>query len=159
MKTRTMFQSILLMCVVSFAASVSASTGKDIQLTDKDKAQIIKSILSDVDFLNRGLRVGERKEEVYLSTENISPAFLPEIRGVKIVLVSPEEVEERSKTGFGYYSFGEFKVSGSKVLVSFGDTWRNDRGGGHSYRSTHYEFRKVAGRWRGKEVSFSVGMS
>jgi predicted nuclease of predicted toxin-antitoxin system len=150
---------LLWMLCPILASSVGTSYGKDIQLTDKDKAQIIESILLDTDFLNRGLRVGERKEVVYLSTENISPELVPEVRGINFVLLSPEEVEEKSKTGLRFYAFGEFKVKGSKVLVSFGDTWRNDNWRAMSYRTTRYEYRRVSGRWRGKEVSVSMGMS
>ena len=159
MKTGPKVLSASIVSLAALLAGVSVCNGKGIQLTDKDKAQIIKSILVEIDFLNRGLRVGERKEVVYLSTENISPELVLEIRGVNLVLVNPKEVEERAETGFSYYAFGEFKVKGPKVLVSFGDAWRNDRARAASYRTTHYEYRKVSGRWRGKEVSVSMGMS
>ena len=159
MKTGKKLFSVLILTAGVLLASVNVCNAKDIQLIDKDKAQIVKSILLDIDFLSRGLRIGETKDVVYLSTENISPELMPEIRGVHFILVNPEEVEEKSKNGFGYYAFTDFKVRGSKVLVSFGDTWRNDRGGAVSYRTTHYEFRKMSGRWRRKEVSVSIGRS
>ena len=159
MKTRKKFLSALTLSAVVLLASVNVCNAKDIQLTPKDKAQILKSILLDIDFLSRGLRIGETKDVVYLSPENISPELMPEIRGVYFILVNPEEVEDKSKSGFGYYAFGEFKVKGSKVLVSFGDTWRNDRAGAVSYQTTHYEFRKTSGRWRSKKVSVSIGRS
>jgi predicted nuclease of predicted toxin-antitoxin system len=149
----------LLTASLLLLASVGDARAKDTQLKDKDKAQIIKSILLEIDFLNRGLRVGEKKDVVYLSTANISPQLVPEIPGASLALLGPEEVEEKSKTGLGYYEFGEFKVKGSKVMVSFGHTWRSDRGRVISYQMTHYEYRKVSGMWRGKRVKTSIGMS
>lgn len=159
MKTGMKFLSFLLVLLVAPLAKVSVCEGKDIQLTDKDKAQIIKTILLEIDFLRRGLRVGERKDVVYLSTENISAALVPEIHGINLVLVNPEEVEEKAKNGFAYYAFGEFKVKGSKVLISFGETWRNDRARALSYRTTNYEYRMMSGRWKGKDISVSTGRS
>ena len=159
METGMKILSVLIISLFALFPNVSVCNGKDIELTDKDKAQILKSILLEIDFLNRGLRVGERKDVVYLSTANISPELVPEIPGVNFTLLSPEEVEGKSKTGLGYYAFGEFKVKGSKVLVSFGYTWRNDRGRAISYQMTYYEYRKVSGNWKGKDVKTSIGRS
>ena len=62
MTTGMKILSVLMISLVALLANVSVCNGKDFQLSDKDKAQIIKSILLDSDFLNRGLRIGERKE-------------------------------------------------------------------------------------------------
>ncbi len=140
---------------------VDAKNTKDIQITNKDKAQIIKSILLEFDFLNRHLVLaGEKREVVYLSTENISPKFLPKISGINFVLVNPQEIKEKANTLFGYYAFEEFKVEDSKVLVSFSNIYKDTRikcsGCAGSANSTHgirYEFRKVSGKWQRKKVN------
>lgn len=133
---------------------------KDIQITARDKSQIVKSILLEFDFLNRHSYKGEKKGVVYLSTENISPIFIPKVSGINFVLVSPKEIEGKTNTIFGYYTFGMFKVKDSKIFVSFGNVYRDSRipcsgcsGSASSTNGISYEFRKVKGKWQGKALN------
>lgn len=143
----------------SNASFADSKNRKDIRITAKDKALIVKYILSEYDFLNRHLYKEEMKEVVYLSIEELSPQFVPKVLGISFVLVSPKEIEERIKNGFGYFAFQKFKVEGQKVLISFcynyRDTGFKDRnprtsGSPDSSYGISYEFQKVRGKWKGK---------
>jgi hypothetical protein len=152
MISRKKYLITLIFSFIVLLINVSDGNGNDIQLTDKDKAQIIKSI-----FLTKKLE-GRIIGIIYLSSENISPGLVPRISGIRIVLVSPEEIKERSKINFWYFAFGEFKVKGSKVLVSLGNNSRHVRSGA-TYQTTYYEYQKVKGRWKGKEIYGTIGLS
>ena len=84
-----------------------SQNSKKTLLSDKDKAQIIKSVLQEFDFLNRYIYEDEKKEVVYLSTKNIPPKFVPTVSGINFVLLKPEEIEEKIKNGFGYFVFSK----------------------------------------------------
>jgi hypothetical protein len=130
------------------SSSFSQERRPNKQLTRQDKAEIVAFVLRDANFETRELRDGETKDVVNLSKENIVPSALPQIRGIKFELITPLQIQQKSKEGFSYYAFQQFKVRGSKVLVRFGVYYRrtNARGG-------EYEFRKRKGKWIGKEVS------
>jgi hypothetical protein len=133
----------------------NAQTERTIQLTQRDKAEIIKSILLWQDFLNRGLRIGEVRGIVYLSTENIAPEMVPKIRDVRFMLLSPDEQSHWPQWGISLFEFSDFGVKGSKVTLSLTDTWfiKSNR---HSYVRITYEFRKPFGKWVGHETNRSM---
>ena len=108
-----------------------ARTAKHTERADRDKSQIIKSILLQQDLLNRGLRVGEVRGIIYLSTINIAPDLVPKIRDISFVLLNPDE-SNWPKSGFTLFEFSKFELNGSKVTVSLTDTWLN-RSNRHSY--------------------------
>ena len=146
--------SILL--VLSFAAlltNVSAGGVNDIQLTDRDKAAIVRDMLMNANLSERGLRLGEVRGEIYLSLENISPHIVPKLGGVKFISLDPKERDAWPKAGYSLFEFSDFKVRGSKVVVSLTDSWSYDPG---QYKKVTYEYRKVSGRWRGREMLVSV---
>lgn len=152
MTSSVKFLIALILAPVVLLLSAGDCDSGDIRLTDKDKAQIINAILLTKE------RAGEIRGIIYLSSENISPKLLPKINGIRIVLVSPEEIKERSKIHFGYYIFGEFKVKGGKVLISLGNNWRDSRSG-VTHQTTYYEYQKVKGRWKGTVVYGTIGIS
>jgi hypothetical protein len=141
---------LLLLLCVSFLIPCSAQKSKT--LTNIEKAQIIKEILIDTvddNFLQRGLRLDEKKDVVNLSLKNIPRNLIPhKVKGVKFQLSTPEEVEEKSKTGFGYYVFEEFNVDGSKMRVSFNNYWRNTDARAFMSGSIDYYYRKISGKWK-----------
>jgi uncharacterized protein with ParB-like and HNH nuclease domain len=63
-------------------------------------------------------------------------------------LFTPEEVEEKSKDGFGYYVFEEFRIKGSKIIISFENYWRNGNARFFTSGRTDYEYRKASGKWK-----------
>jgi predicted nuclease of predicted toxin-antitoxin system len=139
---------IFILAFLFLLSTNQAYTQEINSISASDKIQIITSVLLKTDFLNRGLRLGERKEVVYLSSENLPPNFKPKIRRIKFVLVNPEEIEKRSKEGFGYYAFGKFEIKSSRILVSFHDLWRSPLSRFNLYRETEFEYGKVSDRWK-----------
>jgi hypothetical protein len=128
-------------------------------LKDEDKVEIVKTILLETDFLCGYLHYGEKKWDVFLSTENIISTQIPKITGINLILISKEELEIKRKTDFCFYSFSDFKIKGSKVLVSFGRTWFSTSKWGIRGESSNYEFKKVKGKWKGELVDTSISLS
>jgi hypothetical protein len=146
-KVFLLFSLLVITQIPSFAQQRFGS------LTNKDKAFIIKSILLEKDLLNRDLTVDEIKDVVNISSQNISPELLPKIKGISFVLHSRKQIKEKTKTGFLYYAFSSFKIKGSKVLIDFGHYFENIEGRAFYSGGLTYEFKKVNGRWVGKEIS------
>jgi hypothetical protein len=138
---------LLFFLLVIFLIPSSAQQGLS-SLTDKDKAFIIKSILLQKDFLNRGLIAGENREFVNLSLENIAPELLPKIRGINFVLFNREQIEEKIKTGFMYYAFGHFKITDGKVLIDFGHYFENIKYEASYSGGLIYECQKIRSKWK-----------
>ncbi|MCB8976773.1 MAG: hypothetical protein H6657_05040 [Ardenticatenaceae bacterium] len=64
--------------------------------------------------------------QIVLSTENIDPALLPELDGVDLVTMTPEEIQAKADADgdFPYLRFQGFTaVSTDEVNVSLGSTW------------------------------------
>ncbi len=139
---------------------VDAKNREAIQITNQDKTQIVKSILLDFDYFNNPFRIDDR-EVIHLSTKNIPSNFVSKFFRITFVLLNPQEIEEKVKTGFRYYAFEEFKVVGSRVLISFSHIYRDSGfqtrwGSAGSPNSTNgilYEYRKFSGNWYGRRVS------
>lgn len=151
-----LFCSLLLMTV---PAAVNGTVRQSRNhFTRQDKAQLIKSILLKQALLKRFLRTNEVRGIAYLSTENLIPSLLPRIRGVKLILLSPDEIEKKEETGFGHFVFKEFKVNNRRVVVMFWEVWRHSYRGAADLREVTYEYRKVNGLWVGKQVSESFSL-
>ena len=63
---------------------------------------------------------------IVLSTENIDPALLPELDGVDLVTMSPEEIQAKADAAgdFPYLRFQGFTaVSPDEVNISLGSSW------------------------------------
>lgn len=83
-------------------------------ISDKDRAELIR--------LELELEV-TGKESIILSTENIEPHLVPEFDGVEIVLLTPEEIEEKRRAegslSFRYFRFHAMGVkSADSVFVT-----------------------------------------
>ena len=127
-------------------------------LSESDRVEIIRSILSRTNFLSEG----ERSKTVYLSTEHIPVRLLeemPAVAGVTFVLMTPAEIAEKAQTGFEYYSFSEFRVRGRAVRISFIENNEVRATGFQSDAGREYEYRKVRGKWRGNIRGIILGMS
>jgi hypothetical protein len=130
------------------------------KLSKAEKNQIVYEILSDTDFLKGD---PPRKEEkiVNLSTENLPLNFTPtKIKRVKIQLLTPQEVEEKSYSGFDYYVFKSFEMKGSKLIITFNYYDKNGSLGAFFMGTTDYVYRKISGKWkRFKKIRYANAMS
>ena len=131
------------------------------QLPDRDKAQLVKTVLIEFDFLNRHIYKDEQKEIVYISTKNISPKYVPKISEIKFVLLNEREIEEKTKNGFGYFVFQKIKSDKIKTSVCFEYNYRDEnyskRNPGSSsspftINGILYEFHKINKKWQGKAL-------
>ena len=136
--------------------------GDDLKLTDEDRAEIVNQMLSrEIARLKEERSKYERRRKgnltLTLSTQNIKPSLVPDIPGVKFILIEPEEIEKRIKEarGTSYLAFDKFEVKGPLVKVSLSNVFR---GAGRirtfiSIQTNEYEYRKEDGKWVGKFVN------
>jgi hypothetical protein len=110
-------------------------------VTDKDKAAVVKSMLE--------MRLGDYEkewlEELFLSTENIKPEWVPKIKGVTLKVLKPDGIKEKlNQPKVSCLIFTQFEVNGSKIMV----TLESRSSGGFSNSQT-YEYSKQNGKWEG----------
>ncbi|MEP6924004.1 MAG: hypothetical protein ABI954_06045 [Pyrinomonadaceae bacterium] len=119
------------------------------KISDGDKFQIIKSILSK-EFQ------GSVAKTICLSTENIPKSVLkqfPDVDNVKLTLSAPDKIGE--VLGCGDYSyFSRFEKKGSSILVYFTSKYRDVSSSGR-----RFSYRKAKGKWHGRIVGFSMSNS
>src|SRR5215813_4482629 len=95
----------------------------EIRLTQKDKAQIIKYILIKKNLLERGLRIPEVREVIYLSLENISPELVPKIPKIQFNLLDPKDRKKWPKQGFTIFRFSAMEIQGNDIKISLTESW------------------------------------
>jgi len=131
-------KTILFLILATAILSVSCFAQlKPATLTISEKAQIIEFILMIEDLPNRGLIVGEKNDgRILLATENIVSVPLPEIEGIKFILLDRKKLKQ-TKTDYGFYRFGSFLQDGQYIETSFGRYFKpNDEfdGEGKAYK-------------------------
>ena len=162
---------VLLICAGPLPASADLNAGAyrgdsraqedDLKLTDEDRAEIVSQTLKrEIARIKEERAKYERRRKgdltLTLSTQNIKPSLVPNIPGVKFVLIEPEEIEKRIKEarGISYLAFDKFEVKGPVVTVSLSNVYR---GAGRIrtfiyIKTNEYEYRKEDGKWVGKFV-------
>ncbi len=140
--------ALVLIPVLPISLFVHAQTKP---LTASDKTQIIKSILKQEDFKDSETwSAGNSENTVYLLVDNISSAQLPQITGVRFVLVTQKEVDEMARTGVEYYRFGDFEVRKAFVRAILIRKYRSVVGKHSNGSITEYRCRRFSGGWRAK---------
>jgi Carboxypeptidase regulatory-like domain len=126
--------------------------GPNIELAEKDKAEIINQVLK-MEFQNWQVV----REPILLSTQNIKAAWVSAPPGHTITVLSTWEITSKARPGgyVDYYYFSEFEVHEDCVAITLlqdGVTSEGEScnlcGGGSTY-----VFRKEAGDWKGKFFS------
>src|SRR5688572_6198610 len=117
---KTLFTlTFLALILFSGAASLSADAQnrrKLLRISQRDRAQIIESVLrkelSQKEFANV-------EKFLFVSNEFFSTELIPAIYRNKIEMIEQEEVRAKAKDKAGVlaFSFRDFKVKGSKVIV------------------------------------------
>lgn len=117
-----------------------------IKLSEKNKIQIIKIILSERTFDPENYRTEEN--QILFSKANIPPSFQKnfpkKLDGYRTRLLSRKEIYPGFV--FVYHIFYKFKVRGNSVLV---DVYRRSK---NSEYGAGYKFSKKKGRWKSKLV-------
>jgi hypothetical protein len=130
------------------------------EISTEDKAEIIKLTLERA-LVAKAIpdyNIIEKQDSFLLSKENLTPELIPQIERVTLVPLTPEEIKElaNSRGDYVYYfRFKEFKVEGSKVVVSLDNIpmyaekpTRMAFGGGFTI-----EYVKQDGKWVGKLIT------
>jgi hypothetical protein len=136
---------ILSLALVVFSSVIVEAQTK--QLAETDKAQIIATILKKQKLKDPEYSAPDAEETVYLLENNISAEQLPQIKNIKFVLITDNQVNEMKKNGVEYYSFSEFEFTGKTIEVTFSRKYIH-YGKYAAGNSTYYECRKVSGRWK-----------
>jgi len=100
----------------------------ELNLPDKDVTDLLRLTLEralvDQEIPDYALLADQ--DEIVLSAENIDPALLPELPGMTLVTMSPEEIQAKADADgdFPYLRFQGFTaVSPDEVNVSLGSSW------------------------------------
>ena len=94
-----------------------------------------------------------------LSTENVDPTLVPELEGVELTLMTPEEIQARANEegDFLYLRFDEITAeSADKVTVSFSNAWAVAEDSDTGYLSGggfSIEYVREDGGWNGEITS------
>jgi NACalpha-BTF3-like transcription factor len=106
----------------------SEGEGAEGELSDEDRAELIRLTLEraliDQEIPDYGLI--EDPENIVLSTENIDPELVPELEGVNLEVLTPEEIQQKANEegDFLHLRFDEITVeSADKVIVSLSNSW------------------------------------
>jgi hypothetical protein len=96
------------------------------------------------------------RDEIVLSTENMDTALVPELPGVNLVVLSPEEIQAKANEegDFLYLTFREITaVSATKARVSLDNVWMTAEDSEMMYLSGGgfvIEYSKTAAGWQGE---------
>ncbi len=100
----------------------------DLGLPDEDLTELLRLTLERA-LVNQEIpdyALLADQDEIVLSTENIDPALLPELEGVELVTMTPEEIQAKADAegDFAYLRFQGFgAVSSDEANVSLGSSW------------------------------------
>ena len=143
-KQQTLIGATLLLIYLSpFVAKAQVN-----RLTERDKTQIIGSILRQENFKHSETWKDNAENTVYLLAGNISSRYLPRIEGIRFVLIKPEDLEEMKKTGVEYYDFSGFEIRKTFERVIFRRTYMNAYAKQSNRSEVEYTCRSAAGRWK-----------
>ena len=117
MKVKALHRGLLILLIGIFLVLPCFGQTPKLKLTAEVKSQVVKSVLKQ--FFEDYPDVVE-SDEVVLSSLNINSSFVPKQSRVKLLLLSPDEINAKIvHDGFvDYLVFSKFKITGSKVLVT-----------------------------------------
>jgi len=128
-------------------------------LAEEDQAELVRLTLERAlldqeipDFL----LLAEGKDEIVLSTENVDPELVPELEGVNLVLLSPEEIQAKANEegDFLYLRFQMVDIqSETEATVSLANNWAVAENSDMAYLSGGgftIEYTKSADGWTGE---------
>jgi len=132
--------------------------GDDVSLSDEDRAELIRLTLEraliEQEIPDYGLL--EDPANVVLSTENIDAALVPELPGVSLELLTPDEIQARAdeQGDFLYLRFDRLEAdSAEEVSVSLSNSWAVGADSDNVYLSGGgftIEYTKTGESWTGE---------
>ncbi|MBU1717420.1 MAG: hypothetical protein KKG70_17640 [Proteobacteria bacterium] len=158
MKTESKtYLSLLELNVVILNLIALASCQPSQKITAKDITEVMRLTLEralaaqeipDYDLI-------EDTANIVLSSENVNPSLLPQISGVTLTLLSPEQIQEKAdrQGDFLYLRFKEITVEDSKIIVSLESAWAIGKNSTTAYLSGGgftVEYHRKDGKWVGE---------
>lgn len=160
-------QKLLLLFAVFFglalAAIHAAQEEAQAEISDEDRAEVIrltldyalvKKSIPDYNFI-------KDPKNVPLSTRDISADLLPKLDGINLILLTPDEIEQRAEKDGSYFyflEFGEIKAEGETISVTINHNPKYAKkpkvkafGG-----SVEIKYRKQDGKWKGEVASWVI---
>lgn len=149
--------SLLALSAVILNLIALASCQPSQKITDKDITEVMRLTLEralvaqeipDYDLI-------EDTANIVLSSENVNPSLLPQISGVTLTLLSPEQIQEKAdrQGDFLYLRFKEITVEDSKIIVSLESAWAVGKNSTTAYLSGGgftVEYRRDGKEWVGE---------
>ncbi len=152
---KKLLKVLILLLLVAPLVCVEAQRPK---LTETDKKQILRIILSTTDFGGGDVDPNGRTI-VYFQNDVIPAQYLPKVKGIHFVSITKQEIagKRKLKEGIGYFSFDKFIRGNGFVRISlFWDGFSPNHGNGWEMI---YTCRKKNGRWKLKHQYGSVWVS
>ncbi len=136
----------------------------DDQLSQEDRAEVIRLTLERalVDQEVPDYQMLAEQGTFVLSTENVDPALVPELEGIDLTLLTPEEIQARANEegDFLFLRFDEMSAeSADKVTVSFSNAWAVAEDSDTGYLSGggfSIEYVRENGGWNGEITSIWI---
>jgi|GEM_PF-4827407 len=160
MKLNFLHQGFVIFVIgISLAISSFGQT-KQSKLTPEIKSAIVESILNQFfedypDEIN--------SNEIILSSQNLGLSFVPKRSRIKLILLTPDEINSKADDGrVNYLVFSKFEVKGSKVFVTLENLSSANIYGkvepffGHGFE---WKGRKKSGKWIFECVNTSAFIS
>ena len=151
--------------VILSQTSGSVPPGTDADLTDSDTAEIVRLALEWALVAKKTpdspLYFSEM-ENIILSVENIEAGVLPQMAGVILTLLHPEEIQKKAdeEGDFLYLRFLQLEVSSSEAKVSLDSTWavgKDSQEMHHAgYGRCNAEYHRESGEWEINEPLCAV---
>ena len=138
--------SILFAVVATFFPASADAQSK--RLSSRDRIQIVQAIIKGETYADSETwRSDVAEHTVYLLRETLSVNDLPQIKGIRFVLITQRQIDEMKATGVEYYRFGNFQLRKSNVRIFFTREYLNVQGQHSNGGSTIYTCRKTSRGW------------
>jgi len=125
---------------------------------EDDKAQIVRLTLERA-LLSREIpdyQLIADKSNIVLSTQHLDRAWVPELDGIKIILLDPKEIQSKADQAgdYLYLQFRELEVQeNGRIIVCLDNLWAVSKNSTVIYLSGGgftIEFHRETGRWVGE---------
>ena len=141
----------------SITVSIKPGTESD-TYNESDVAEIIRLSLTIalVDKQIPDYPLIKDKENIVLCTDNIDRDLVPEIDGVKLIMLDMDEIQTKAdrEGDFLYLRFTKLEIHNERsAVVNLDNTWMKRKGSPHMYLSgggINISFTKESGTWTGK---------
>lgn len=148
MKLNVLYHSLLIFAVGISLAISSFGQMKKSKFTPENKSAIVDSILNQFfsDYLDE-----INSDEIILSSKNLDVSFVPKHSRIKLILLTPDEINAKAEAGrMDYLVFSKFESKGSNVFVTLENiSTANIYGKAEPFFGHGFEWKgkKKSGKW------------